>query len=491
MISPISLTAQKAINGIDKLLYSFNHGNWHFVVWPDPLRANFWETHPHYFDWLERDLQKHKDLPTIIFQHVPIQPIGISPFNGYYLESTYIKNTLANLFASQGNVRYVFSGHVHIPVKSSFKTAITYKGVQYINVPATGFRPRAFGEEEYFGRPSQGVMIVDVDGEKAKVSYKTIAEDIFEYPDTLEEFDESTYANWFSEKHELPAAQDFVNGNFEAGLKAWSKNYVYTEDKDPANMAIATNETPGNIPALYLYSRRRDYATPGQDRLPQDINQVYQAISVEKGKRPTIDFQYLVDGKNTRLPLWNGAFVWIEGYSGSIKTLEMVYSINKIYASMQGKANFVDIHIELPESPDKWHKASLDIANDFDTYAKGYRFDESGVDRLVVNLGTWNINDGNPQPVGVFFTGFKLGYSQTGSNVDGIALVEKPRGKKVLAQQAFTLLQPWRRAPVSPGIETRPEQRESTQHKDKKINFMTWIKTSRIWIVPLTYLHHS
>ena len=151
------MSAQKDINGTDKLLYSYNYGKWHFICWPDPLRNNFWETHPHYFEWLERDLEKHKHMPTIVFQHVPIQPIGISPFNGYYLEKTYIKKTMADLFGTHGNVKYVFSGHVHIPMKSAFKTAISYKGVKYINLPATGYRPRAFGEDDYFGRPSQGI----------------------------------------------------------------------------------------------------------------------------------------------------------------------------------------------------------------------------------------------------------------------------------------------------------------------------------------------
>ena len=65
------LAAQQSINGLDKLLYSFNAGKWHFIIWPDPLRKNFWETHPHYFDWLERDLEKHKERPTMLFQHVP------------------------------------------------------------------------------------------------------------------------------------------------------------------------------------------------------------------------------------------------------------------------------------------------------------------------------------------------------------------------------------------------------------------------------------
>jgi hypothetical protein len=74
------LSAQQAINGLDKLLYSFNAGNWHFVVWPDPLRPGFWETHPHYFDWLERDLENIPARTGPSRRHIPaykLRRIGI------------------------------------------------------------------------------------------------------------------------------------------------------------------------------------------------------------------------------------------------------------------------------------------------------------------------------------------------------------------------------------------------------------------------------
>ena len=92
------LAAQKKINGMDKLLYSFNLGKWHFIVWPDPLRKNFWETHPHYFDWLEQDLEQHQDQPTFLLQHIPAHPIGIDPLISY-VESVEVKRTLLDILA--------------------------------------------------------------------------------------------------------------------------------------------------------------------------------------------------------------------------------------------------------------------------------------------------------------------------------------------------------------------------------------------------------
>jgi hypothetical protein len=157
--------AQKAINGMELLLYSFNLGQWHFVVWPDPLRQLFWENHPHYFDWLERDLEKHKHRPTIFLQHIPMHPIGINPLDNY-CETPYVKSLLFDILAKHGNVKTIFSGHVHIPVKSSLKTTVSHRGINCINLPAAGYRPRAFGEEDFYGGPAQGICIVDIKGDK-------------------------------------------------------------------------------------------------------------------------------------------------------------------------------------------------------------------------------------------------------------------------------------------------------------------------------------
>ena len=82
------------------------------MVWPDPLRNRFWETHPHYFDWLERDLEKHRERPTVVFQHVPVHPVGISP-----------PDQLCRI------------------------------GLCKTNLPAAGYHPRAFGEADFYGCP--------------------------------------------------------------------------------------------------------------------------------------------------------------------------------------------------------------------------------------------------------------------------------------------------------------------------------------------------
>ena len=423
------MAAQKAINGIDKLLYSFNAGSWHFIVWPDPLRTNFWETHPHYFDWLERDLEKYKERPTMVFQHVPIQPIGITPHINY-AESVYVRRTYLDILAKHGNVRYCLSGHVHIPVKASFKTAISMRGIRLINLPAAGYRPRSFGEEDFFGGPSQGVALIHIKGEKASLQYKTVTEELFEYPSELPEFDEKTYPLWLSEKWELPSSENFINPDFQDGLKAWARRFVYTEDVHPSNLRESRAAPERDGSALYLYCRRRGYQAPGQDRLPQDVNRIIQALSLGKGARPVIRFSYRIDGENTDPGGFAGGYVRVEGYQGSNRLHQFIYSAGKIWVNNWGARNAdKDVpyyHFALDDSADKWQDCTLNIALDYERVTPGKTYNDLNTDRLVITVGVWNINDGEEQPFGIYFTGFNLERDETeASNIGGEAIGEK------------------------------------------------------------------
>ncbi|MGB3585273.1 MAG: metallophosphoesterase, partial [Tunicatimonas sp.] len=283
------LDAQKKINGMDKLLYSFNLGKWHFIVWPDPLRKNFWETHPHYFDWLERDLAQHQNQPTFFLQHIPAHPIGIDPLVSY-VESVEVKRTLLDTLAKHGNVKYVLSGHVHIPLIASLKTAVTYRGMNLINLPAAGFRPRGFGEEDITGGPVQGIAVVNIDDDEAGVDFHTVTDEIYNYPTTFREFSSENYPLWLNHKWELNASNNILNGNFSEGLQHWHGRFVYEENENPSNICEARSWQ--NQSALYLFSASRGYRVLGQDRLPQTINRVCQAISVNSDQQPVLSLQY-------------------------------------------------------------------------------------------------------------------------------------------------------------------------------------------------------
>jgi hypothetical protein len=426
--------AQKALNGMEKLLYSFNLGKWHFVVWPDPLRSMFWENHPHYFDWLERDLEKYKDRPTLFFQHVPMHPVGINPLINY-CEPPHVKRLLVDILSKHGNVKTIFSGHVHIPVKSSFKTACEIKGMNFINLPATGYRPRSFGEEDYSGGPAQGLCIVDIKGDKMAATYKSVTLEEYVYPEKLPPFEDEKYPLWFLNKWELSANRAFINGNFEDGLKGWGRRYVYQEDEFPANICEVRIPDSERFPALYLKTEKRGYHIPGQDRLPQDINRLFQAIELQQGEEPVIRFDYLLDGKNCDFTGFNGLYIWVEGFRKSARLINLLYFANKAWINLgttySRSAGSQPLFFSLDNSTGRWHDVQLSIKADFETNPKGFNYFSPEPDRLVVSAGIWNINDGRKQPFAAFLKNFRIDYSAGSvSQINGKALEPVPDEKK-------------------------------------------------------------
>ncbi len=417
--------AQKRMNGMDKLLYSFDLGRWHFVVWPDPLRSDFWQTHPHYFEWLADDLKANSHRPTIMFQHVSLMPLGIDPMIAYS-EKIPVKKKLLEIITRYGNVRYVFSGHTHIPIRSSIKTARTYRGVKFINLPPAGYRPRAFGERDFDNEPSQGFALIRIQGESANVAFRNINGKEYEYPSRFSEFKPAEHPQWLKEDWRLPAGNKIVNGDFEEGLAGWKRRFVYQEEADPAAVRRISNETAlSGTGSLYMYCGRREAMMRGQDRLPQTINRISQAIELEKGRRPVLDAAYRIDPEHFHRDADAGACIWIKGFSGSYNCLNLVYWVGKAIWSPQGlygrQPRFA--HFEITESPGPWRRVSIDIAADYDRTAGNDRFDDLGPDRLVITLGTWTDNIGENAEIGLYFDGFGLKYAASdapsGSSIDG------------------------------------------------------------------------
>jgi len=402
-------TAQKEFNGMEKLLYSFNLGQWHFVVWPDPLRSNFWETHPHYFAWLEEDLEKHKDRPTMLFQHVPVHPIGILPLINY-AESVDVKRTLLDILAAHGNVKYVLSGHVHIPMIASVKTSVTYKGIQLINLPAAGYRPRAFGEEDFNGGPSQGVAIIDIDGKDATVRFKTVTNEQFTYPEA-KPFDEQAYPLWLSHKWELAKHSALKNGDFSSGLDHWHRRYVYSEDTDPSNICEVRTEDPGGA-SLYLFNRSRGYSAPGQDRLPQSINRICQVVQQEPGTVPLVQLSYRLDPETYHPENLAGTFIWIEGFEKGLKRLNVVYSTDYVHWHLGGDQSqlrtAIPVHLDLKADPGKWRKLVLNPVADFMKFTEDENPKPGHADVFAINFGVWTINEGYRREAGTSYRDVSL-----------------------------------------------------------------------------------
>lgn len=398
--------AQDQMNGMDELLYSFNLGEWHFIAWPDPLRNNFWELHPHYFDWLENDLEVHASRPTVFFHHVPVTPIGIDPLVSY-VEPIYVRNLLINILAKHGNVKYALSGHVHIPIKSSFKTAFLHKGIKFINLPAAGYRPRAFGEPDFDGRPSQGIGRMNVSGREATLEYVTVTGEVYRYDD----YNEFTDSLWNIQKWDLPLNKTLMNGSFASGLDHWHQQYVYQEDIDPSNVREVVTLDSNPESALHLFSSSRGFPIPGQDRLPQSINYIAQAVALDSSDSPSLAFQIKPLSEETLDDSYNGIYLWIEGLSGRFKRLNLVYSFGKILFQVGGKyadiAHVKPIHYNLPLTFDNWNEVRINVNQDYEKVSEA-SFKDLHLDRLVINLGSWTVNDGNSQKAGALLTDLVL-----------------------------------------------------------------------------------
>lgn len=424
--------SQMRVNGMDKLLYSFDIGKWHFIVWPDPLRNRFFERHPHYFDWLEDDLENHKNMPVMVFHHVPAHPIGIDPLTEY-AESPYVKRTFTDILSKHGNVKYVISGHVHIPLRASIKTAVEHKGMNFINLPAAGYRPRAFGEQDLYGGVTEGIGIVNIEGEDATIAFKNVMNDVYTYPETFRKMDIDTYPFWFQYRWELPKNEKLQNGNFEEGLKHWKKRYFYEEDESLSNIQeIRTLPTSGKK-TLYLFNTKKGFDTAGQDRLPQTLNRVAQVIDIRPGNKALLNLNYMPEKDIFNIKNRSSFFIWLEGYEKSTKRLNIVYAPGYHFFSIErnySQHKLVDpMRMELPAEPGKWHKLLINPWKDFRETTEMKNFFLDNIDRFIVNLGVWTINDGYRQRTGVYFSDVKLKMvalsDQTASNADGTELKPK------------------------------------------------------------------
>lgn len=426
--------AQKQINGMDKLLYSFDLGRWHFVVWPDPLRRHFWVTHPHYFDWLENDLEKNKDRPTIFFQHIHSLPLGINPMTNY-VNSTQVRRMLLDIITRYGNVKYVFSGHTHITVKGSFKTAQTYRGTNFINLAPTANPTRNLGEPDFDGRTSQGFTIVNIRGEKITVNYRMTEGKTYTYPAGFAEFDPDAWPLWLKNEWELPAHKAIVNGGFESGLAGWAGRFVYMEDKKPSNIRRADSSiSHSGANSLHLFCKRRGYYVPGDNRMTQTLNTVCQAVQMQKDTTPVVRACYRLDGDNYTPGDESGACIRVEGYKDSSRRVRLCYWIGAAYFKPRGLwSTFEDyIHYDITASPDRWHEVVMNVAADYARSAKGKTLRELELDRLVVTLQVWNLNQhteedkDKPMRIGVHFddidVAFAKGDSGLVSAVDGRAV---------------------------------------------------------------------
>jgi 3',5'-cyclic AMP phosphodiesterase CpdA len=376
------ILAQKKMSGINRICYSFDVGDVHFIVFPNPIRPGFFETYP-VFDWLEQDLRAHRDQPVMFFHHSPVVPTGHAGIVSYSEEPPIKRRTL-ELLASHGNVKYAMSGHVHIPFKSSVKTARVYNGTTYINLPTGGIGARNFGEPDVVSPPSVGYAVVHVDGTKIDMKLKHFDDDILLEPQTSD-FNPDDFKLWFYDDWELPPFNELQNGDFNEGLNHWSKYFIYMQDKDPS---ITQNviKDPQKTSALELYI---DKDVPYGNAVT--FNQVSQMIDLQDKNKAYLNFEYKINGRDI---LGNaGGVVSVALYSGEKNLGKIVYCFGKAYGKLDGvhTSPYDYFHYRCDYKPDAWNKGQINIADDIALIQgkRKSRLSLKDADKVKITLQAW------------------------------------------------------------------------------------------------------
>ena len=117
---------------IDDTVYSFTHKNLHFCVldpwWKwfdgslcpfrekspeeaDLMKHESWALPPHQIAWLDDDLQKHRNVPTIIAMHYPALPIPQHMRRPGFMDAGQLDNgdMLLEFLRDHGQVKAIFS----------------------------------------------------------------------------------------------------------------------------------------------------------------------------------------------------------------------------------------------------------------------------------------------------------------------------------------------------------------------------------------------
>lgn len=154
-------------SGFDKLTYSFDFGNSHFVVLDSE------KPHENYIDsaqqaWLEKDLSANKNPNVFVFDHEPA--FGTSQAKKDGLDAHPAERDAFWSIIAKYHVTAVFNGHEHIHTRK--KIGDTYQ----IVVGDTDSTDDDFPDNSVidYGYKGKSYMIVSVDGQKINLKLYTV-----------------------------------------------------------------------------------------------------------------------------------------------------------------------------------------------------------------------------------------------------------------------------------------------------------------------------
>ena len=114
--------------GLKQGWYSFDHQGFHFVCLDDNRLSDGFEAFPEEeFQWFERDLESHRQMPTFVFVH---RPIGAGWIDVY----KEIRGRFLSILSRNPQVVGVFNGHSH---RAKMTVAPETGSLPHIEVPST------------------------------------------------------------------------------------------------------------------------------------------------------------------------------------------------------------------------------------------------------------------------------------------------------------------------------------------------------------------
>jgi hypothetical protein len=141
----------------------------------------------------------------------------------------------------------------------------------------------------------------------------------------------------------------------------------------------------------------------------------------------------MIDKSSYREGMPNGSYIWLEAYEKNIKRMNISYSVGYYFWNLERKYSQLQevpsVRMEITSPSGVWHKLKLNPFLDFMNHSEMKVIEFNKIDRFVVNLGVWTINDGFDQKAGVWFSDLKLNFMDPDTNnlslINGITINKK------------------------------------------------------------------
>jgi hypothetical protein len=398
--------AQRQVNGLDRVNYSFDAGRWHVIMFSIPgvhglMSVEFLKMFPEHTAWLEKDLAAHKDKPTIFCTHHPLLPVGRKFFE-YYGPNARQRRELVEMITRHGNVRLCLFGHVHNTVSSIPEIAWRYRGASWVTLPTSSFggvRSMDYNED---GESSFGVARIRVKGDEiGPLEFHTLADEVFSFAlNDFPEYDhEHTTHLW--QDAELPANPEIVNGSFEAPLTTgWFVKDILESERPPeAERTVTEEKASDGKRSLWMFCG----GTGIRGKWPTVAHyvEIKQAVVGPGGDEwPVLGFECCVPRKRFSEEGARGVFVLVTGHRKDewSSHRRAAYQFRLQYGlgypdPTPVTSPYVESDAGIFRSDpvfDKWERYRLNIRRDFERTYPGRAWSELNLDSVVITLGVWN-----------------------------------------------------------------------------------------------------